>query len=419
MRQYGLGSTAQGGTSGSEVTCGEQVVARVVEHSSENDPAYEPANDSRYEALQRIAWWDQARLRAARVLVVGAGALGNEVLKNLALLGIGRIMVVDFDRVERSNLSRSVLYRTADDGQPKAVVAAQRIAELNADVAVRPVVGNVMTDVGLGWFRDADVVLGCLDNREARLWVNRSCRRVGRLWIDGAIEELNGVVRVFAPDQGPCYECGLTEADYRDLQRRYSCPLLSDEELRSGRVPTTPTIASVVGAWQVQEAIKHLHAMAVPVGKALVFNGVSSQSYITALPTRSDCLAHERYDPVETVDLTHQAEVGALFEEVSTRLGTRRLVLRLDRPLVTRASCVRCDLRRRLWIPRVLLRAEDCRCSGCHDLLQLKTRYYVSANSRLCRRRLAELGIPDYDIVCVGHPEGETYYQLAAQESWP
>ena len=91
----------------------------------------------RYGRLRLIPWWRQERLAAARVLVVGAGALGNEVLKNLALLGVGTVYVIDLDDVEPSNLSRSVLFRAEDGGRPKAEVAAQRAGEINPEVDVR------------------------------------------------------------------------------------------------------------------------------------------------------------------------------------------------------------------------------------------------------------------------------------------
>src|SRR5215472_7394542 len=92
----------------------------------------------RYSRLRLISWWRQERLAAARVLVVGAGALGNEVIKNLALVGAGTVYVIDFDTVEPSNLSRSVLFRAEDGGQAKAVVAAWRARELNPDITLIP-----------------------------------------------------------------------------------------------------------------------------------------------------------------------------------------------------------------------------------------------------------------------------------------
>ena len=155
--------------------------------------------EGRFARLEAIEWWDQARLREARVLVIGAGALGNEVIKNLSLLGVGHLHIVDRDRVELSNLSRSVLFRETDEGRPKAECAARAAREIFSGLQVTHTVGNVLADVGLGWFRWAEVVVGALDNREARVFVNAACARVGRPWIDGGIEVLHGIARGFAP----------------------------------------------------------------------------------------------------------------------------------------------------------------------------------------------------------------------------
>ena len=88
-----------------------------------------PAEEDRFSRFKLIGWWDQAKLARAKVLVVGAGALGNEIVKNLALLGVGNVLIADMDRIENSNLSRSVLYRAADNGQFKAEAAAAGGAE--------------------------------------------------------------------------------------------------------------------------------------------------------------------------------------------------------------------------------------------------------------------------------------------------
>ena len=151
----------------------------------------------RYHTFGYISWWQQEVVRGATVLVVGAGALGNEVLKNLALMGAGKILVADFDTIEDSNLSRSVLFRESDRGRRKSEVAAERVKELNPDVNVQAWHGDVNYELGLGVFRHVDVVIGCLDNREARLSLNRFSWAIGKPWVDGAIQELMGIVRVF------------------------------------------------------------------------------------------------------------------------------------------------------------------------------------------------------------------------------
>ncbi|MBK8031255.1 MAG: ThiF family adenylyltransferase [Chloroflexi bacterium] len=218
-------------------------------------------------------------MREATALVIGAGALGNEVLKNLALMGIGRFLIVDFDTIEIGNLSRSPLFRQADAGQRKAEVAARAVKELNPDVQVKALHADVNHDLGAGVFRHADVVIGCLDNREARLSINRMCYQINHPWIDGAIESLMGIARVFVPGEGACYECMLTERDFQIIEMRRSCSMLARENIAQGKVPTTPTAASIVGALQTQEALKLLHHMAVQPGTNIVVNGLTNENY--------------------------------------------------------------------------------------------------------------------------------------------
>jgi len=189
--------------------------------------------ESRYDRQERISWWDQARLRAARVLVIGAGALGNEIVKNLALVGVGGIDIVDMDAIEHTNLARCALFRDADAGRWKAEALAEAAMRLNPDVTARSFVCRVQ-ELGSAWLDDYDVVLAGLDSREARLWVNAACRRLGKPWIDGAIEGLQGIVRMFDA-QGACYDCTLGEAERAVISHRRSCALLSPEEIVSGR----------------------------------------------------------------------------------------------------------------------------------------------------------------------------------------
>ena len=183
-----------------------------------------PARDDRFARFRLISWWDQERLARANIVVIGAGALGNEILKDLALLGVGRVFLADRDRVENSNLSRSILFRERDCGRPKAEVAAERAVEIYPGMHVRPFTGNVVYDLGLGIYRWADVILGGLDNREARVAINLAAARAGKVWIDGAIERLDGVARVFDPATGPCYECTMGENDWKMLEARRSSP---------------------------------------------------------------------------------------------------------------------------------------------------------------------------------------------------
>jgi molybdopterin-synthase adenylyltransferase len=371
-------------------------------------------DSDRYSRLRLIRWWDQEKLRAAKVLVVGAGAIGNEVLKNLALLGIGQVWVIDLDEIEDSNLTRSVLFRHEDCGKSKAIAAAEEMRDINPDVRVTPIHGNVMTDLGLGLFRDADVVIGCLDNREARLWVNRSCWKVGTPWIDGGIQEISGVAKVFLPPDGPCYECGMTENDYRLINLRYSCPLLRREELQAGKVPTAPTIASMIGGLQVQEALKLLHGLPVSSGEALVWNGVANTFYRTAYQRREDCLSHDTYP--EAIEVSLSAACATADELLSVAAkhfdGDAEVTLSLDRDLVVSLDCA-CGHSRPVMRPQQLVEAADAKCPKCDHDARPRLEHSIAAGSQLAKEKLSSLGIPPYDIVRVANGEREEVFLLA------
>ena len=150
------------------------------------------------------AWFHAgAGLAAGYGLILGIRLLGRLIFKKeamglgdaklLALIGVGRVLVYDMDRIERSNLSRGVLFRDDDEGALKVDVAARRMRELNPEIRVTARAENVVHRAGLGVFLWADVVICGLDNREARVFVNSACARTGRTWVDGAVEGLAGV----------------------------------------------------------------------------------------------------------------------------------------------------------------------------------------------------------------------------------
>jgi len=365
-------------------------------------------DQDRYDRLRLISWWDQERIRAARVLVVGAGALSNEVVKNLVLLGIGTIYLIDFDSIEASNLSRSVFFRDSDRGEPKAKVLARRAHELNPDSQVVPIHSNVMLEVGLGLIKSLDVVVGCLDNREARLWVNRLCWKANVPWIDGGIQELSGVVKVYTPPDGACYECTMTANDYRLIQLRYSCPLLKREDIQAGRVPTAPTIASMIGAWQVQELLKLLHKLPTDSGTAIVFNGLSNQSYKSKLPRRDDCMSHETYEQVVASPFTHQATVAEVCGWAQELAGTE-VSISLDRDWVESMTCDSCHHEEATARPALMVTHREAICQ-CGQVRRPKMRCEIPATTTYEALTLGALGIPDWDIIKLVATDGREWH---------
>ncbi len=389
----------------------------LVSSPEEAEPTLYIDDDDRYSRLRLIPWWRQEKLAAAKVLVVGAGALGNEVLKNLALLGVGKTYVIDLDVVDISNLSRSVLFRAEDGGRSKAEAAASRAREINPEVTILPIHGDVITDLGLGLFADVDVVIACLDNREARLWVNRQCWKAATPWVDSGIQEIQGVVKVFDPrEEGTaCYECAMTTRDYQLLNLRYSCPLLRRDQILEGKVPTAPTIASMMAALEVQEALKLIHGLPVEPGTALVFNGVTNQFYKTRLPFRDDCLSHESFPSPIEIPMGHLSTASAFFKAVKESLpNDGRLTLPLERDLVVAVDCPRCGWHNEIFRPRTRVGQSEAVCPNCHEPGRPEILSVIEEGTSLAERTLADLGVPRYDILRVDAEDCSGFFLLAA-----
>ncbi|MDQ3824017.1 MAG: ThiF family adenylyltransferase [Actinomycetota bacterium] len=373
-----------------------------------------PAGDDRYDRQTLITWWDQARLREATVLVVGAGALGNEIVKNLALMGVGRILVCDLDRVENSNLARCVFFRAGDEGAPKAEVLAQRAEELNPDVQVVPFCGDVRLTIGLGVFAAVDVVFGGLDSREARLFVNQACWKTTTPFLDGAIEGLMGSARVFLPPDSACYECTMSERDHELVAARRTCALLTREEMLAGKVPTTATTASLVAAVQVQEAVKLLHGdrLGEPAlaGAGYQFVGLTHDSYVVRFSRREDCLSHDTYDLAGAAAVDPWTTYGELLEHARSELGPDAVV-ELEHELVLGATCSVCGHAETIRRAVVALDAGSGVCPGCGNLWQLELAHSVDGDSPLLESTHADLGLPAADVV-VGRSGFERRFYL-------
>lgn len=355
-------------------------------------------DESRFDRQERITWWDQDRLAAAKVLVVGAGALGNEIVKNLALVGVGSVLVVDFDVVELSNLSRCVFFREQDEGRPKAEVLAARASELSPATRVHGLVRDVRA-LGTGIGLRADVMVGGLDSRESRLYVNRLAWRAGRPWVDGAIEGLNGVARVFAPPDS-CFECTLTDADYAVLSHRQSCRLLSRDDLYEGKVPTTATTSSVVAGVQVQEVVKLLHRDRQGVNQlrdAMVFDGANNDAYPLRYPWRDECLAHDVFeDPVVL-----ESGPGTTVQDVLTAAGFQEGIVELGDDHLLAWRCTSCETATPAVGVLSLVGFTESRCPDCGEPRQPVTTTAIEVPGPAADRSLIELGLRSDEVLAV------------------
>jgi adenylyltransferase/sulfurtransferase len=365
-------------------------------------------NQDRFSRFRLIGWWDQEKIRAARVLVIGAGALGNEILKNLALLGFVNIVVVDLDSIETSNLSRSILFRATDVGRPKAAVAAEALRKLLPEAQAHGITGDIVHGLGLGLFRWADLVLAGLDNREARLWINRACWKMNKPWIDGAIEGINGVARVFLAGTPPCYECTLGETDWAILNKRMSCNLLALEPQTEGKVATTPTIASIVAGVQVQEAVKWLHGLPILAGKAYIFEGLNHTSYKVEYTENDSCMSHHTLERVvELPEASSQVTLAQLLARAQRELGAAEVTIEFSRDVVHKLVCTACKREEELFATVGTVAYSRGRCPTCKQMRSVVTAHAFTGEEPYGQRTLDQLGLPLFDVFTARSGEHE------------
>lgn len=374
-----------------------------------------------------LSWFRMDRVKKAKVLVVGAGALGNEVLKNHALFGVGFIYVVDFDTIEYSNLTRSVLFREedADKGYFKADIAAKRVREINRNVIINPIVGRLDTEVGLGLYRNVDVVIGCLDSRLARLQLNRQCMRADVPWVDGSIENLEGLVRVYRRGVS-CYECEMPDETKEFIFHRMSCADVANRNQSHGRVATTPVIASIIGAIQTQEAMKIIHEGYVPDGEFESLCGRWFQyegSHVTpgvfdSAAWYDDCLAHEEWKPVIELPISADTLVGDALHLLQRHFGTTQVEINLRNSHFVDKIVTKGDNRSYLTmcpeyqIPDYIDSVPELFSRLQADINQSSFEN-IDTDFPYMDIPLRQLGIPYWDIIQVSNDKGTFFVELS------
>ena len=201
----------------------------------------------RHLILPEVGMEGQRKLKAARVLCIGAGGLGSPVVLYLGTAGVGRITIVDHDAVDLTNLQRQIAHNLERVGRPKAQSAREAIAAINPDVFVRPVVMKADAQALDELVPQADVVIDCCDNFETRQAINRACFAHGKPLVSGAAIRFDGQVSVFDPRRvdSPCYACVFP-------------PDQSLEETRCATMGVFAPLVGIIGAMQASEALRLL-----------------------------------------------------------------------------------------------------------------------------------------------------------------
>lgn len=383
-----------------------------------------------------LSWFKKEKVNNARVLVAGAGALGNEVIKDLTLFGVGHIFVVDFDRIELSNLTRSVLFREEDAyaHRFKADVAAERAMEINPQIKVTPIVGNLFSDVGLALYQSVDVIIGCLDSRLARYQLNRMAMRANKTWIDGSIENLTGVVKVYTPGIS-CYECGLSREEFNIIMLRTGCADVVRSQTSQGRVATTPISASIVGAVQAQEAMKVIHLDAykdekLPFttlqGKMWRYEGLTNMTNLYKFSSwKKGCPAHDRWHPVIHADsMTAGMTVTDAIAELKRVCSADVVEINLmNNKFIEAVISDNPEKEFKVMIPEsrldeVISSDPEMRRLSYKTVFHKKFYENIDSDFPFMNLKLSDVGIPYYDIIKVSTDKGEQFVELSGDKGY-
>jgi adenylyltransferase/sulfurtransferase len=235
---------------------------------------------------------------------------------------------------------------------------------------------------------------------------------MNKAFVDGAIEGINGVARVFLPGVPPCYECTLGEVDWQILQNRLACNLLTRAEMESGKVPTTPTIASIIGGIQVQEAVKQLHGVKTLSGEGFVFEGLNHTSYRVAYTENPDCMSHYTHaDVVRLSERSSEMSLHQLWSRASQELGGD-VVVEFSREVIHKLVCPACGSDEEVFAAVGTLRYEDGRCTCSGEMRAVHAIHSYSARENFGNRRLNDLGLPAYDVFVARNEERERAYLM-------
>jgi molybdopterin/thiamine biosynthesis adenylyltransferase/rhodanese-related sulfurtransferase/molybdopterin converting factor small subunit len=276
---------------------------------------------SRHLIIPEVGLAGQRKLKAARVLCVGAGGLGSPLTLYLAAAGVGTLGVVDFDVVDDSNLQRQILHGTSDVGRPKLVSAAARLHEINPNVRVVPHETRLTSGNALDLLRDYDVIADGTDNFPTRYLVNDACVLLGKPNVYASIYRFEGQASVFWAERGPCYRC---------LYREPPPPGLVPSCAEGGVLGILPGLLGVI---QATETVKLLLGIGEPlVGRLLLVDALGMRFRELKLRKDPDCvLCGERATQRTLVDYEQFCGLSTSEAEPTHELTVEDLAGKIER----------------------------------------------------------------------------------------
>jgi len=279
---------------------------------------------SRHLIMPEVGMEGQQKLKAARVLLIGAGGLGSPLALYLAAAGVGTLGIVDFDVVDFTNLQRQIIHSTADVGRKKLDSAADKLKAINPYITVRTFETRLSSENALELFREFDIVADGTDNFPTRYLVNDACVLTGKPNVYGSIFRFEGQASVFATEQGPCYRC---------LYPEPPPPGLVPSCAEGGVLGILP---GLVGVMQATEVIKLILGKGEPlIGRLLLIDALGMRFRELKLRKNPDCPACGRHATIsKLIDYNEfcgiRGEETAVAETGIPEIEVEELKRRLD-----------------------------------------------------------------------------------------
>jgi adenylyltransferase/sulfurtransferase len=341
----------------------------------------------RQASLDDVPGWNAGRLHDARVVVAGAGALGAEVARQLALSGVGRLLIADALGVTIEDIGSSGMFRAEDVGMPRAHLVRSRLGALCPDLRAHAIAESPLS-LGSGVVRNADLLIAADCVPRARLALDRWCRKTGRAWIDASSGVYHGQFRVVRAATGACLECGMPDGVRKALTTALPAAV--------GTAPlAVPTTIAVVAGLIAQIALRLLcpvDGLPDVTGREYLFNGHTTQVTAQLLIRRADC---DHPDPPAVLEGPWSGETRLieLLDAARKALGADA-ALELDRPIAWKLTCDRCETSQATFRSALLLAEHELACRGCGVMRKAETLRHVAGKAPFLAMPVKALGLP-------------------------
>lgn len=264
-----------------------------------------------FDRQKRIEGWDQTKIQNSTVMVIGAGAIGNELVKNLVLIGIGKIFLIDYDFINTSNLNRCILFNI--ESAEQKIYKVDAVKEACSKIYPNTEIVSLkekLNAIDKALYKKSDVICSCVDNIEARLEANNYAYYNGIPFVDAGIDEFYGSIQsVFSEEnETACLQCNITDSDLDMMWKRFSCTgqeIDNENGETFGIIASIITTTSIIGGIQSQQVLKFLlgidrfkkskkwnpHIGSPLIGKQLNYNGVLNRFKIVEKLKNPECWA--------------------------------------------------------------------------------------------------------------------------------